>query len=177
MNSKLEYRVSVSCDSNVAGQNGWGHAGRLSRPPSHPSDTYVLFMLCGESHCLTCLCFCVSSSQGVFHCLTETANLGPKAFYKVSPSRCDVLCIIFFFFYIRCSVFNTVVCVSRVSFRRRSVSSLTPSSPSCSSNSSGSISAQWSSAERGRRKVMSRQLQWVFHVGRLRSSTLIIRRP
>lgn len=98
MNSKLEYRVSVSCDSNVAGQNGWGHAGRLSRPPSHPSDTYVLFMLCGESRRLTCLCFCVSSSQGVFHCLTETANLGPKAFYKVSPSRRDVLCIVFFFF-------------------------------------------------------------------------------
>lgn len=97
MNSKLEYRVSVSCDSNVAGQNGWGHAGRLSRPPSHPSDTYVLFMLCGESRRLTCLCFCVSSSQGVFHCLTETANLGPKAFYKVSPSRRDVLCIVFLF--------------------------------------------------------------------------------
>lgn len=97
MNSKLEYRVSVSCDSNVAGQNGWGRAGRLSRPPSHPSDTYVLFMLCGESRRLTCLCFCVSSSQGVFHCLTETANLGPKAFYKVSPSRRDVLCIVFLF--------------------------------------------------------------------------------
>lgn len=143
MNSKLEYRVSVSRDLNVAGQNGRGYTG-----PPILSDTYVLFMLCGESRRLTCLCFCVSLLQGVFHCLTETANLGPKAFYKVSPSRRDVLYFVFIYFFWR-SVFNLLwFCLRRVSFRRRSVSSLTPSSPSCSSSSSGSISAPWSSAER-----------------------------
>lgn len=78
--------IHVACDFNFAGQQGWVYLGLLSLSPSHHSDMYVLFMGCGELHRLTSLSFCASSLQGVFHCLTETAKLGPKAFYKVGDT-------------------------------------------------------------------------------------------